>query len=336
MELIYPFVLIIGIPIIIVLILLNLKKNDSYENGKKIAGTEYIKELPYYKEVFKKYKKLTYFVEGTCIFSIFMSLILLSRPAKIETIENQNRARDIFLCMDVSASVDELNFELVDNLKRTVDNLKGERFGISIFNSSSVLISPLTDDYQYILRELDKIHESLEINMNNDSSMDKWEESQYIIYGTQEGADVRGSSLIGEGLASCMYNFSNLEEERSRIIIFTTDNDLAGEEIINLIDSAKLCKEKNIIVFGIAPDTIQKDDEIELKKAVELTGGKYYTMSNKSQVQDIVNNIENTSKTLIKGNKEIRKSDIPFIPFVSLIIGISGLFILDKKVNYDN
>ena len=333
MELIYPFVLIIGIPVIIVLILLKLKKSDSYENGRKIAATEYIKELPYYKELLKKYRKLTYLIEGVCIFSILMALILLSRPAKIETIENKNRARDIFLCMDVSASVDELNFELVDNLKRTVNSLRGERFGISIFNSSSVLISPLTDDYQYILGELDKLHESLEINMKNDSSLDKWEKSQYIIYGTQEGADIRGSSLIGEGLASCMYNFSNIEEERTRIIIFSTDNDLAGEEIINLMDSAKLCKEKNIIVFGIAPDTIQKDDENELKKAVELTGGKYYTMSDKSQVQDIINNIENTSKSFIEGNQEIRKNDKPLIPFIILILGITCLFILDKKVN---
>jgi len=333
MELIYPFVLIIGIPVIIVLILLKFKKSDSYENGRKIAGTEYIKELPYYKELIKKYKKLTYLIESVCIFLILMTLILLSRPAKIENIENQNHSRDIFLCMDVSASVDELNFELVDNLKKTVNSLKGERFGISIFNSSSVLISPLTDDYQYILEELDKLHESIEINMKNNSSIDKWEESQYIIYGTQEGADIRGSSLIGEGLASCVYNFSNIEEERSRIIIFTTDNNLAGKEIINLIDSAKLCKEKNIIVFGIAPDTIQENDEEELKKAIEFTGGKYYTMSDKSQVQDIINNIENTSKSFIEGNREIRKYDKPLIPFIFVIIGITVLFILDKKVN---
>ena len=63
MELIYPFVLIISIPVIIVLILLKLKKSDSYENGRKIAGAEYIKELPYYKELLKKYRKLTYLIE---------------------------------------------------------------------------------------------------------------------------------------------------------------------------------------------------------------------------------------------------------------------------------
>lgn len=333
MELVYPFVLIIGIPVVIFLFFINLKKDDSYENGKKIANTEYVKELPYYKEILKKYRKLTYIIESLCAVSIIITLVLIARPAVIDTSENPNYARDIFLCMDVSASVDELNVELVDNLKKTVNSLKGERFGISAFNSSAVLISPLTDDYKYVINELDKLHKSFELNMNNESSLDNWEISQYIVSGTLEGADARGSSLIGDGLASCIYNFSNIDEERTRIIIFSTDNDVAGDELITLEEAAKLCKDKNIIIFGIAPDTIKEKDEKIFKKAVESTGGKYYTMSKKSQVQDIVKNIENTSKSLIEGNKETRKIDKPLIPFLLLLVSTAGLFILDKKVN---
>jgi len=56
-------------------------------------------------------------------------------------------------------------------------------------------------------------------------------------------------------------------------------------------------------------------------------------MSDRSQVQDIINNIENTSKSFIEGNKELRKYDKPLIPFIFVIIGITVLFILDKKVN---
>lgn len=333
MELIYPFILIIGIPIIIFLAVSNLKSKDLYENGKKIANTKYIKELPYYKNIFKKYKILTYIIQGICLMAIIMSLILLSRPAKIDTKGNPMYARDIFLCMDVSQSVDELNIELVGNLKKTVNSLKGERFGISIFNTSSVLICPLTDDYKYVINELDKIYNSLDINIKGDSSLENWGISEYIVSGTIEGADERGSSLIGEGLASCVYNFSNLEEQRSRVIIFSTDNDLAGESLITLQNAAKLCKEKNIIVFGIAPDTINEEDENELKKAVESTGGKYYTMSSRNQVKSIVESIENTSKNLIEGQVETRKIDQPQIPFCILLISIIVLFILDKKVN---
>ncbi|MFR5029176.1 MAG: hypothetical protein ACLTDF_10800 [Coprococcus sp.] len=34
--------------------------------------------------------------------------------------------------------------------KKTVDELQGERFGIVIFNTSPVLLTPLTDDYEYV------------------------------------------------------------------------------------------------------------------------------------------------------------------------------------------
>ena len=332
MELAYPFVLILGVPIIICLIVINFKKDNSYEKGKKIANTQYIKDMPYYKEILKKYKKLTYFIQGTCLVSIIMSLILLARPVKIDTLNNPKNARDIFLCMDVSASVDELNIELVDNLKDTVNQLKGERFGISIFNTTSVLISPLTDDYNYVINELEKIHSSFLINLEGDSSLENWEISSYIKSGTIEGADVRGGSLIGDGLASAVYKFSNLEEDRTRIIILSTDNDLAGDPLIELKQAAELCKSKNIIVYGIAPTSIKEKDEQAFKEAVELTGGKYYTMSSPNQVKDIVNNIEKTSKSLIDGQVQTTKIDKPVIPFIILMISVILLFILDKKV----
>ena len=333
MELAYPFILVLGIIIIIVLSLVNLRRDDSYEKGKKIANTAYIKDMPYYKEVFKRYKILTYIIEGVCILSIISSLILLARPVIIDTSNNPKYARDIILCMDVSASVDELNVELVDKLKDTVKSLKGERFGISIFNTTSVLISPLTDDYDYVLNELDKIHSSFVMNMDLNSSLDNWYISSYIMSGTLEGSGERGGSLIGDGLASAVYKFSNLEEDRTRIIIFSTDNDLAGDPLIELDQAAELCKSKNIIVYGIAPSLIREKDEIEFKKAVELTGGKYYTMSDKNQVKDIVNSIEQTSKSLIDGQVETRKIDKPAVPFTMLAISITVLFILDKKVN---
>ena len=43
--------------------------------------------------------------------------------------------------MDVSASVNELNEEIVKSLKEVVQGLKGERFGITIFNNILCFIS---------------------------------------------------------------------------------------------------------------------------------------------------------------------------------------------------
>lgn len=335
MELINPFILVIGIPLIGFLIFKNMKKDSSYENGKKVANTHFVKDSPYYKEILTRYKRLTLIIKSICIIAIFMSLVLLARPAKVDIKSNPIHARDIFLCMDASASVDELNIELVKCLKNTVNSLKEERFGISIFNTSSVLLAPLTDDYDFINSELDELEKSFDFNINfEDYDSSKWKTQQYITAGTLVGVNTRGSSLIGDGLGSCVYNFTNLEDkDRTRIIIFSTDNDLAGDEIITLQEAAALCKENNILVYGIAPDFISTKNEADLKKAVEVTGGKYYTLQEGQTVKEIVSDIEKTTKSLIEGQVETRVIDQPLIPFLIIVISISGLLILDKKVN---
>ena len=66
--------------------------------------------------------------------------------------------------MDISSSVDELNVELCAKLKEVVRRLDGERFGITIFNAKSVLLVPLTNDYEYVLGTLDKLEKSFEVS----------------------------------------------------------------------------------------------------------------------------------------------------------------------------
>lgn len=333
MELRYPLVIYIGLPIILLLIILKLKKPIDYTKGKKIANTKYVEENPYYKEIMKKYKILTYSIKGICALTMLTSLLLLARPIMIDTQDSALYSRDIFLCMDTSQSVDELNMELIENLKKTIKNLKGERFGVAIFNTSSVLLVPLTDDYEYVIESLDTVKSAIEQiqdkNYEDESYMYNYE---YLTKGTLIENEERGSSLIGDGLASCIYNFSNLEEERTRIIIFSTDNDVAGTELINIQDAAEIAKEKGITVFGIGPETIKDEDRIDLKKAVEKTGGNYYTGDNAKSVSKIVEQIEQKGKNMVMGQKEVRKIDKPQIPFIILLFSLMILFILNKKV----
>lgn len=338
MELIYPFVLIIGILLLIILIFVNLKKPIAYESGKKVANTQYVKEIPYYQEVMKKYKKLNYTIKTLCVISTVMSLVLIARPASIDASENPQYSRDIILCMDVSDSVNELNEELVENLKKVVKSLKGERFGISIFNTSSVLLVPLTDDYDYVIETLDNLQKNFALRngflkTGTISGTDNiYYATEYIQAGTLVGNEIRGSSIIGDGLATAITNFGDLSEERTRIIIFSTDNELYGKELITLEEAGEMCKDRGITVFGIAPSTILGSDKIVMKNAVEITGGTYYT-EGESNVANIVKNIEQKGKSLIKGKKETKMTDKPEIPFVVLIISVAGLFVLNKKVN---
>ena len=330
----YPIFLII-IPLVVFLILFLVKKKKGvYKDGSKIANTDLIKNTDYFKKKIREYKIIKSFTYISFIAVIMFLSLLISRPSKLDKKELNKYNRDIILCMDVSASVDELNLELVNSLKDTVSKLHGERFGISIFNTSSILVVPLTDDYDYIIKSLDLIHRSIELNSTYDISNYKNVDNyfyikDYIRSGTLEGNKERGSSLIGDGLLSCVYSFSSKEKNRTKLIIFSTDNELEGDPLVTLNEAAKISKNENIKVFGIGTKIMKAEARNELKDSVLLTGGKYYEHSSNT-VNNIVRDIEKTSTSLLKSKTETKRYDIPEVPFI-LFLGFFALFIFYSK-----
>ena len=56
MELIFPWVLYIGIPIVLFLFFFHWKHKTPYQKGKKVANTAFVEENPYYKNLYKQYR----------------------------------------------------------------------------------------------------------------------------------------------------------------------------------------------------------------------------------------------------------------------------------------
>lgn len=337
MELRWPFVIVIGIILLVVLFVFKYKKRSfKYLGGKRVSNTKYVKKLALYQDILKKYKTLIIFIEGIFIASMIFCILLLSRPAFVDKVRNDEYNRDIFLCMDVSTSVNTLNLEIVESLKETVRNLKGERFGITIFNSSAVTIVPLTDDYDYVESTLDQIAESIRTysSYGFSSYYDYW----YIFEGTLEGNTVYGPSLIGDGLVSCVNSFPKIEEEekRTRIAIFSTDNDVppTSSPVFTMEEAGKYSKNHNVVVYGIATDNIKYQNLLTFRNAVEMTGGELYESSSGETVGSIVKNIEKTSKNFVKGREETIRMDIPEVPFIILLSCMLILFVLTKRVAY--
>ena len=168
---------------------------------------------------------------------------LVARPFKRDTIKDTVNRRDVFLCVDLSSS----NYEGVQNLvqafRETVTGLDGDRIGISLFNTSSIQFVPMTDDYDFVLRRLDSLEgylaaqEEFETSYAQkydsvydipDSERARYEELNRILSSFDEGLtagyEMKGTSAIGEGLASCLFSFPELtEEERTRVIIFVSE-----------------------------------------------------------------------------------------------------------------
>lgn len=327
MGLKYQFVLYLCMIPIILVLLVRKKKMVEYKNGKKYTNAFLVTEDTYYRKKMRKYRILKMTVTGSCFLGIIASLFLIARPYKTTIHIQENYNRDIMLCIDISYSVDELNLKLVRKLQDTVRKLKGERFGIVIFNTSPILLSPLTNDYEYILEILGQLQKSLEAKADEDYYKDDWIYlNSYLVEGTLIGSEQRGSSLIGDGLAACAYDFQNLEEERTRVIIFSTDNDLQGEPYVTLSEAASICKQNDIVVYGIGTKEMLEEHKASMKANVEKTGGKFYLEEDSGSVQQIVDSIEKEEKSMIKQGKEVRTEEQPMIPLLILLVSVSLLY----------
>ena len=175
---------------------------------------------------------------------------LTMRPVTDRQLDRDVRNRDVMLCLDVSTSMNELDATVLREFSELAAGLRGERIGLTIFNGSAITVFPLTDHAEFIETTLDDAAASLA------------QRKRSFVEGTEEG----GTSLIGDGLASCAMRFDSDDRGRSRSIVFATDNALAGEPILRLPAAAAAVAERGIRVYAIAAaDRITEEDATELR-----------------------------------------------------------------------
>ena len=214
----------------------------------------------------------------------------------------------------------EVDLEVCERLKDFVMGLQGERFGITIFNCQTVTLVPLTTDYEYIIEVLDQIEEACRIAIDvlengNYYDSEEYAKYQYIIDGTITYDYESGSSLIGDGLASTVFQFPGVKDDdsRTRVILLATDNELWGEPFVQLDEAAAICKKYDVKVFAAAPEYVV--DYEGYKAAVESTGGKLFTLASKTMAKDIIKEVEKTETSVIY------KSEVQITEFPEKLVG---------------
>lgn len=282
---------------------------------------------------------------------ILSSAYLMGRPSYTEEVTTGVQRRDIFLCLDVSYSLYALNYDFVKNLKTVVEGLDGDRVGISIFNTTSVLYMPLTDDKEFACEKLDQLEQYF-INQKRycdlydkyyDGLTDEEEEEMYTLIdellefeaGTVVNSEELGSSLIGEGLATCLYDFPSLEDsERTRIILLVTDNaeNAYKKPDVRLPVAADLCAKHDVVVFGIFPPEDKfyemnygydfDDLSEELRDSSVKTGGAFYVADDNFDTKGIVKAIQSHEAMQVDEITETRTYDMPQTPFICILLGI--------------
>lgn len=310
----------------------------------KIAGTSLpvansyrLIRLPEYQKYFRRYKHLISVALLIVAVSVVMIIILAGRPTTKTVIEPESRNRDIMLCLDVSGSMYEADSEILRVYAELSKGFKGERIGLVLFDSSPVVVFPLTDDYDFVAKQLESAAEAFKYSFSGKYNSEKTKRIYDLISGVYEGD---GSSLIGDGLAGCVNRFDKLDHKRSRSIIFGTDNYLAGRPVVTLKEAAEYAKDKDIRVYGINPADYSTGGKYgstsekvkEFKESMLLTNGDYYKMTDIGAVPSIIDKVTEQEATRFKGTPQIVYSDQTVIFLAILLISFVALMIISWRL----
>ena len=260
------------------------------------------------------------------------SALIAGRPVRVTERSNALANRDIILCLDVSTSMVTTDSQILDTFSELLNTFDGERVGLVVWNSTAQTMVPLTDDYELLRDQLKEIADVLDFTpVRGNPALNDYYETFAGTFG-----DVQGSSLVGDGLASCTLAFDAQGQDRSRSIILATDNhvyDDYGEQIYSLQEAADLAQQEGIRLFSLYgadprmldPNTSKADmarARNELKQVTLDHGGLFYEVDDAEAASGIVTELEADQIKEIGGNTEVRVTDVPQVAAIGLLVAV--------------
>lgn len=264
------------------------------------------------------------------ILSLMLLIIALARPQKGSTNKDiEASGIDIVLLVDMSGSMESLDFELhgqqanrLDVVKAVVakfiDERTNDRLGLIAFSGYPYLVSPLTLDHDWLQKRL----------------------ASLTIGTTEDG------TAIGSGIASAV-NRLRTQPGKSKIIILLTDG-INNSGKVPPLAAAEAAEALGIKIYTIGAGsrgearipvtdqfgnrryaTAKVDiDEATLIKIATMTGGEYFRATDTTSLQKIyerINTLEQTKRVIHKFERFDELFTWAAIPALLLLVLEAGL-----------
>ena len=290
-----------------------------------VANAGYITGLRSYKTRLSRYPLGLGAMAVLLLGATVLTGLLAARPVERDLHAEELGSRDIVLCLDVSGSMIEFDTEIVEKFLEMVPSFEGERIALSIWNSTSRTVFPLTDDYALVEEQLTEAAEALDFDIYSpldNFNQDKVDRLLDFLAGT-EGLGHDASSLIGDGLASCALNFDEQDTERSRTIILASDNEVFGEQVYTLPEAAELVDEREITLHGIYAGAVtpqSEEQEREYQEIVESYGGMFFSSDDPDAMDQIIDDIAAQQAIDLEADPEVVITDTPEWYFLALVV----------------
>lgn len=264
------------------------------------------------------------------IFGLALLVFALARPARSKAIVKKfTEGVDIALVLDVSESMDAEDLKpsrilsAKQVIRQFISQRPNDRIGLVVFGGESVMKSPLTRDFDFLLKKVDEV----------------------------KLRELKQGTAIGLGITN---GIARLRKGKtpSKIIILLTDGD-SNVGAINPITAAKLAVQEGIRVYTIG---IGEKDRVVvpiygydargekthliaqvpsylnpelLKEVAEMTGGKSYMARDSGMLSRVLQEIDKLERTKIQLSAQTEFEELFFYPLLlgALLVFFSYLLL---------
>lgn len=253
--------------------------------------------------------------------ALALLVLVVARPFRTKTlVKKWTEGVDIALVLDLSESMDAEDLEpsrilaAKQVIRQFVSQRPNDRIGLVTFGGESVMKSPLTRDFDFLLQQVDEV----------------------------KLRELKQGTAIGLGITNGISRLRK-SQSKNKILILLTDGD-SNVGAVNPVTAAKLAAQEGIRIYTIG---IGKQDRVVvpiyafdangkkshvvaqvpsylnpklLKEISDLTGGKSYMARDTGMLSRVLQEIDKLEKTKVNINAVSELDELFFFPAILALL----------------
>ena len=306
-----------------------LARRAGVRSGKKgwVANTGYLRGLPKYQALVRRTRASLAMAFVCFLIAVIATSVSAGAPVDRYVKHDKSASRDIVLCLDSSGSMLPYDSKIGGAFRQIISHFEGERISLQLWDAYSMTMFPLTDDYDMATDVLQEMSDTIDTGLIRFGGQlsGTQELFDYLAPVMDENREV--SSLVGDGLSSCIMGFDHNDKQRSRTILLATDNEVYGDGVYDLSEAIEFAKKQGVTVTALYPgsDTNLGYQAQQLRDEVRKTGGDFYDASSPSAVDSVVRQIEAEQKEELDSAGKMVETDRPGAALGWTLVGVVSL-----------
>ena len=298
-------------------------------SGKKgwVANSGYLRGLPKYQALVRRTRSSLAMAVVCFFIAVIATSVSAAAPVDRYVKHDKSASRDIVICLDASASMLPYDSKIGDAFKEIISHFEGERISLQLWNAYSMTMFPLSDDYDMATDVLQDMSETIDTGLTRiGGRLSVTQELiDYLMPVLDENLEV--SSIVGDGLASCIMGFDHNDKQRSRTVLLATDNEVYGNGVYDLSEAIEFAKRQGVTVSALYPGSgfVLGHEAEQLRDEVRKTGGDFYDASSPSAVDSVVKQIEAEQKEDLDSAGKMLETDRPVTAMGWTLFGVVSL-----------